>query len=84
MISQCDGLDKKFNKCYPVGDYSDKYVYKYCKLNKLPLGEYYDMGFREPNLPKGAILIYLKSLYPDCYKKVIETYPLIEATLHEV
>lgn len=74
------GIDEKYRKLYPISDWSAKKVLSYCKLNKLPLPVEYQHGMKHDfYIPDAKLLLYLKNNFADDYKKVIQTFPQLEA-----
>ena len=54
-----NGIDEKYNKLYPITDWSAKDVMKYIKNEKLLLPIDYNYGFRDINIFKGRSLVWL-------------------------
>lgn len=74
------GIDERNKKIYPVADWSDKQILSYIKLNKLPLPVEYQHGYKNDfGIPDARALTYLKNNFPDDYRKVIATFPQLEA-----
>jgi 3'-phosphoadenosine 5'-phosphosulfate sulfotransferase (PAPS reductase)/FAD synthetase len=78
-----DGIDRVHGKVYPLADWTEKNVFKYLKVKKLPLPVEYQSGFRNIDSPNKSALLWMKNNFPEDYEKVLETFPLIETLLHE-
>jgi len=75
-----DGIDERNGKLYPIADWSSKDVLSYCKMRKLPLPIEYQHGLiHDFSVPDPELLLYLKNNFPGDYRKVIKTYPHLEA-----
>ena len=73
-------IDERNKYLYPVIDFSNKEVEAYVKLHNLPIGEEYKVGFKHDlNTPDAKALLYIKHQYPDDYRKIITTFPNLEA-----
>lgn len=79
-----NGIDEKYNKLYPVADWSEKDIFKYIKLNKLVLPIDYNYGFRDINIFKGNSLLWLYNNFREDYETIKKQYPLIEGELLRV
>lgn len=76
MLKGCDGIDHEGMRIHPVIDWSDKKVFAYCKLHKLPLPKTYSMGIKNSVwVPDATMLLWLRSNFPGDYRKIIETFP---------
>jgi phosphoadenosine phosphosulfate reductase len=75
------GIDARNHKIYPLANWSNKEVFTYLKMKKLPLSCDYFSGFRDINTFKGEPLLWLYNNYPEDYETVRRQFPLIEAAL---
>lgn len=74
------GIDEKYKKIYPVINFTEKDIYSYIKLHKLPLPVEYNTGKkRDFYIPTASDLIILKYNYPKDYKLIINEFPQLEA-----
>ncbi len=75
------GVDMRNRKIYPLANWSEKEVFKYLKMKRLPLPPDYAAGFRDINTFKGRALLWLYHNHPEDYETVKKQYPFIEAAL---
>lgn len=75
------GIDVRNRKIYPLANWSEKEVFKYLKMKKLPLAPDYHAGFRDINTFKGRALLWLYHNHPEDYETLKKQYPFIEAAL---
>lgn len=75
------GVDVRNRKIYPLANWSEREVFKYLKMKKLPLPSDYHAGFRDINTFKGEALLWLYHNHPQDYETVRKQYPFIEAAL---
>jgi phosphoadenosine phosphosulfate reductase len=78
---ECDGVDIRNRKIYPLANWSNREVIAYLKQKRLPLPVDYQYGFRDINTFKGPALLWLYRNFPEDYELVKAQYPLIEAAL---
>ena len=77
-----NATDKKGKRLYPLANWSDKQIYAYMKLNKLPIPE--TLGIKSFDIELTyKVLSPLKIRYPDDYARVKRVFPLIDAVLHK-
>ena len=79
-LAHIDGIDERNKYLYPVIDFSNNEVKSYLRMYNLPVGTEYNDGFKHDLHcvdPKG--LLYIKNQWPDDYKKIIATFPRLEA-----
>jgi phosphoadenosine phosphosulfate reductase len=81
LISSVNGIDEKRKRMYPIGDWSNGYVFRYLQRNKLPLPPEYAFGQRSfsGNAMDGGALLMLRDYFPDDYAKVLERFPDADA-----
>jgi 3'-phosphoadenosine 5'-phosphosulfate sulfotransferase (PAPS reductase)/FAD synthetase len=73
------GIDEQGHKVHPLGDWSDRQVLAYCRLNKLPLSVTYGYGAsRSIWVPNTQVLIWIRTQWPKDYARIIEYYPQLE------
>ena len=74
------GVDERNKYLYPLIDFTNKQVEAYRSMNNLLVGEEYKVGFKHDlSVPDAKALLYIKHQYPDDYKKIIATFPKLEA-----
>ena len=73
------GIDHKYKKLYPVGDWSDREIWSYIKLHKLKVPIEYSFGMKHDIwVPDGAMMLFFKHNFQDDYRKIIAAYPQLE------
>ena len=78
-------IDEKFKYFYPVIDFTTKQIDAYVKMNNLVIGDEYRQGFKHDlSVPDNMGLLYIKNQYPDDYKKIIQTFPQLEAGIKRI
>lgn len=81
MISACGGVDVNARRFYPVGDFSDKNIFAYLKLHRLPVPiDYQLFGHSFGPMTPGELRA-LKQHYPDDFAKVLRLFPEIDAAI---
>ncbi len=82
MLAHLDnGIDWKYKKLYPIGEWSEKGVIRHIKAKRLPLPEEYSFGFRDINSFKGEPLLWIYRNHREDYERIIEQYPMVEAEM---
>lgn len=85
FLKDLHGVDERNHYFYPLLKWNDSQVKSYLTLNKLPVGEEYSYGFKHDlNIPTGRGLNLIRSQYPNDYKKIIETFPHLEAGIKRI
>lgn len=73
------GIDERNKKLYPIGEWTDKQVWSYIKLNRLAVPAEYEFGYKHDFwIPDGKAMLFLKRNFPDDYRKVLSAYPKLE------
>lgn len=78
-LSKSDYIDWQYHKLFPLADWTAADIVAYIKARKLVLPVEYQNGYRNIDQFKGRCALYIKNSYPGDWKKIIETFPLIEA-----
>lgn len=85
ILSGIDSVDEKNKYFYPVIEFTSKQIASYARLHNLALGEEYRNGFQHDlSVPDDYGLLYIKNQYPSDYKKIIETFPALEAKVKKI
>lgn len=85
QLAHVRDIDEKFKYLYPVIDFSRKQTEAYVRLNNLAVGEEYRQGFKHDLcVPDNMGLLYIKNQYPDDYRKIIQTFPQLEAGVRRI
>lgn len=85
ILSGIDSVDEKNKYFYPVIEFTSKQIASYARLHNLVLGEEYRNGFQHDlSVPDDYGLLYIKNQYPSDYKKIIETFPALEAKVKKI
>lgn len=80
-LSQCNGIERKFGRVFPLAEWTDPQVWNYCSRERLPVSEWYRRGYRDVGFPTGEVIDVIRREYPDDYKLIISLYPQLEAEL---
>ena len=70
-----DGIDWKYLKLFPIGEWAARHTRAYVKQNKLLLPPEYKLGYRDLNVFKGDSLVYIYRNYPQDYERIVAMYP---------
>ena len=81
MIRRDRGVITHLRKVYPLWNWTAPDVYHYIKSAKIPAPEQYTESDTTGFTLAPNSLLYLRSKYPDDYKKVIEMFPFAEVQL---
>ena len=84
ILSDVVDIDERNKYIYPLIDFTPTQIKEYVKINRLPIGEEYSLGFKHDfSTPDNEILLYIKNQYPKDYQKIISTFPLLEAKIKQ-
>lgn len=83
FLSRSDEIiNRETGRICPIVDWTEKQAAAYCKLNKLPLMSTYGKSGSDGHsfwIPKLLGLVWLRSTYPDDFKKIINYFPELES-----
>lgn len=75
------GIDWKYRKLFPIGEWSRRHTAAWVKDRRLLLPPEYKNGLRDLNTFKGDSLLYIHHNYPDDYRRIVDMYPDVEGEL---
>src|SRR5262249_8288510 len=82
MLSDFNCIDEKNQNAFPLADWSDKRVWTYINLHRLPICPTYGahaIHSYEPHDPKA--ILAMQAHYPDDVERVLEYFPLLRAEI---
>ena len=83
MLNATDnGIDRKTKKLYPLMDFNRSTIDQYVRRERIILSPEYNFGFRNIDVPRKGELEWIKNNYPDDFKRIIQTFPMMEAELY--
>lgn len=80
MLNHVKGIDVRWRRFYPLAGWARGDVFRYIKLNKLPLPAEYRIGLRRSSQGFHAEeLEAIATHYPEDHKRIIKRFPLLDA-----
>jgi len=81
MLSACGGIDVKGRRVYPVAEFSDKQVWAYLRLHRLPVPIDYAFFRRSFGGLTPEELRGVRDHFPKDFAKIVAQFPEIEAAI---
>jgi phosphoadenosine phosphosulfate reductase len=82
MIQRCDGIDRARKRFYPLAQWTNGYVFRYLRRQRIPLSaDHCLLGGSWDGTLTAAELRMIRDAWPEDFAKIKEMFPLVDSEL---